>query len=174
MYLAAVCLRGGLLVDYDEPDVNFIAEGIRFGIAAKRLKNIDRFGERTKNAIGQVQGTGRPGIVALDLSIAWNPTNKPITSGLQSQLSSMISDTKNRQLFSQFEDKIERWTNGTNVRAVVTFESRFRVNKDNTAWIHDGSVFWFPTTHCDIAESELEIIQRSFLSGLPNLTDVTE
>ena len=175
LYLAAVCLRAGMLVDYEEPDVNFVADGTKFAIAAKRLKNIDRFEDRTKYAIRQVQETGRPGIVALDLSLAWNPTNRPITSVLQSQLLPMISDTRNRQLFGRFQDKIERWVNGTHVRAVLAFEFTLRVNKDNSGWIHDGWTFWFPTTagH-DNAETELKVIQRSFLSGIPNLNNLSK
>lgn len=110
LYLAAVALRGGMLpVEYDEPDVTCTAEGVRFGIAAKRLKRLDRFKQRVKKGADQIRRAKLPGIIALDLTIARNPDNRPITSGLQSQLSVMIRQTKNRQLFEQREQDIYQW-----------------------------------------------------------------
>ncbi len=52
LYLAAICLRARLLpVDYDEPDITCDVEGLKFGIAAKRLKSLDRFEDRVKEGM---------------------------------------------------------------------------------------------------------------------------
>ncbi len=176
LYLAAIALRGGMLpVEYDEPDVTCNVEGVRFGIAAKRLKSLDRFERRVKEGADQIRRAGFPGIVALDLTIARNPENRPITSGLQSQLSVTIGQAKNRQLFEQHEQNIHRWVANTGVQALLVFEFTFRVSPDSGSWIHDGMMCWFPTTNGEEPEeSELVAFQRSFLKGMPNLNDLTK
>lgn len=175
LYLAAIALRGGMMpVEYDEPDVTCNVEGVRFGIAAKRLKSLERFERRVKEGARQIRGAGLPGIIALDLTIARNPENRSITSGLQSQLSVMIGQTKNQQMFDQHEQNIHRWVANTGVRALLVFEFTFRVSPDSSSWIHDGMMCWFPTTKCDeSAESELAAFQLHFLEGMPNLNDLT-
>ncbi len=60
LYLAAVCLRAGLVpVEYNEPDVTCTVDGLKFGIAAKRLKSLDKFEDRVKTASRRVPT--RPG-----------------------------------------------------------------------------------------------------------------
>jgi hypothetical protein len=175
LYLAAIALRGGMLpVEYDEPDVTCNVEGRRFGIAAKRLKSVERFEKRVKDRIRQIRRADIPGIVALDLTIARNPENRPITSGLRSQLSVMIGQSKNRQLFDRYEQSIYRWVATSRVRALLIFEFSLRVSPDRSSWIHDGLMCWFPTTNTDkSAESELAAFKWSFLQGMPNLHDLT-
>jgi hypothetical protein len=174
LYVAAVCLRGGMLpVDYDEPDITCAVEGVKFGIAAKRLKSLDRFEDRVRDGVDQIRRAKLPGIVALDLTIARNSDNQPITSGLQSQLSVIIGQAKNRQLFEQYEHDIYRWVAGADVRALLVFEFTLRVSPDSTSWIHDGMMCWFPTTdHDERGERELGAFQRGFLRGMPNLKNL--
>jgi hypothetical protein len=174
LWLAAICLRAGLLpVDYDEPDITCTVEELKFGIAAKRLKSLDRFQDRVKDGAHQVRRAKLPGIIALDLTMARNPDNQPITSGLQSQLSVMIGQAKNRQFFEEYETGFYRWV-GSGVRAVLVFEFTLRVSPDSTSWIHEGMMCWFPTTHYEEqAERELALFQKGFLQGIPYLEDLT-
>jgi len=175
LYVAAICLRAGLLpVDYDEPDVTCAVEGVKFGIAAKRLKSLDRFEDRVKDGVDQMRRAKLPGIVALDLTIARNPDNRPYTSGLQSQLSLIIRHDKNRQFFEQYEQDIYRWVADSGVRGVLVFEFTFRVSPNSSYWIHDGMMCWFPTTNDEAQpERELALFQRGFLRGMPNLENLT-
>lgn len=175
LYLAAVCLRGNLLpVEYCEPDVTCVVGGKTFGIAAKRLKSLERFEERLKEAADQIHRSGLPGIIAIDWTIARNPENKPIRSGIQSQHSTWISHEKTRTFLGKFEQDIYRWVEGTGVRAILVFEYVYRVNPESTRWINDGNMCWFETTRGDpSAEQELVVFQEGFKRGMPNLVELT-
>lgn len=51
LYLAALCHASGLRpAVLEEPDVTCVVEGVKFGIAAKRLKSIKEIGNRIKEA----------------------------------------------------------------------------------------------------------------------------
>ena len=176
LYIAAIALRGGMSpVEYDEPDVTCNVEGIKFGIAAKRLKSLDRFKQRVKEGAKQIRRAKIPGIIACDLTIARNPKNRPITSSLQSQLSVLTGNAKNQHLFDRYEHDIHQWVAYSGVRALLVFDFTYRVSPDNRSWIHEGMMCWFPTTKNDArAASELAAFQRFFLKGMPNLIDLTE
>ena len=167
--------RGGLLpVDYVEPDITCVIEGQKFGIAAKRLKSLEQFGERVKEGTAQVRREKHPGIVAVDLTMAWNTENLPITSGLQGQLSLMLNHKKTMTLFDDHEKDILRWVPGSGVRAILTFQFTLRVSPDYRSWIHEGQMCWFPTTQDgELAQSELAMFQKAFLQGMPNVKDYT-
>ncbi len=175
LYVAAVCLRGGMApVDYHEPDVACTVAGRRFGIAAKRIKSLGRFEERVKEGANQTRRAGVPGVVAIDWTIARNPENRPITSRLQSRMSVMIAQARNRQFFGRHEHDIHRWVDGSGVRALLTFEFTFRVNTDGTGWVHDGMMCWFPTTGGEgQPERELRAFRQGFLRGMPGVEDLT-
>jgi hypothetical protein len=176
LYLAAIALRAGMSpVEYEEPDVTCNVEGIKFGIAAKRLKSLDRFEERVKQGAKQIRRANFPGIIACDLTIARNPENRPITSSIQSQLSILTGMAKNRQLFERHEQNIHKWVANAGVRALLVFEFTYRVSPGSNSWIHEGMMCWFPTTeNNESAASELSAFQRQFLKGIPNLNDLTE
>lgn len=176
LYLAAIALRAGMSpVEYDEPDVTCTVDGIRFGIAAKRLKSINRFEERVKEGAKQIRRANIPGIIAVDLTIARNPENQPITSSLHSQFSTVIVMAKNQQLFERYERDIHRWVANAGVRALLVFDFTYRVSPDGSSWMHEGMMCWFSTTNNEeSAGSELTAFQQQFLMGIPNLNDLTE
>lgn len=94
LFVAAICQSAGLIpVDYEEPDVTCTVNGIKFGLAAKRLKNISNMDKRLKKAAEQVQEAQLPGIIALDTCLALNLENKRITA--------LISDEQFGLLYSR-------------------------------------------------------------------------
>lgn len=175
LYLAAVCLRAGLVpVEYDEPDIACTVEGMKVGIAAKRVKSLDQFEKRVEQGRDQIRREKLPGIVALDLTLARNPDNRPITSGLESQFSVAVRQARNHQFFERREHNICRWVADSGVRALLVLEFTFRVSPDNASWIHDGMMCWFPTTEGDEqAERELRLFEEGFKKGIPHLNDLT-
>jgi hypothetical protein len=112
LYLAAVCQNAGLLpVGYDEPDVSCSIDGRAFGIAAKRIKSMHQIGRHIKKAARQICRANRPGIIALELSLAWNPRNVPIISRFHSHMYLTISVMQGQQLFDRYhEDICIMWT----------------------------------------------------------------
>ena len=174
LYLAAICQNAGLVpVDYEEPDVTCFIDGIKFGIAAKRLKsrNTSQLEKHVRKGANQLKQQGLPGIVALDLSLSRNQSNRPIISQVQSQMYLMIADAKNRQFREKHGDHIRRWVAGTGVRAVLIIESTLCLRPDRQWW-HYGMISWVPTTLDDEqADPLFEAFYARFLKGVPNLDD---
>lgn len=145
LYIAAVCQNAGLRpVTYDEPDVSCIIDGREFSIAAKRIKSLRQLKYHIKKAVKQIQGAGQPGIIAIELSLAWNPKNMPIISPLQSQMCETISVLKAKHLFDRYRTDIYQWVKGHGVLAVVVFEFSIRLRQDNQ-WELYGMSTWLET-----------------------------
>lgn len=143
LYLAATCQNAELLpVGFGEPDVTCTVDNQPFGIAAKRLKNIERVDERIWEAVDQFERAKIRGVVALDLSFAWNRANRPMISQIQSQMYLMILHTRARQFFDEREDVLNRILATTQVRAFVVFDFALRL-RPNQRWGLDGLTTWF-------------------------------
>lgn len=79
LFVAAICQAARLFpVEYSEPDVLCALDGMRVGIAAKRIKSDKQIKKRILKASKQIQQSGQPGFIALDTSIALNPDNRRI------------------------------------------------------------------------------------------------
>jgi hypothetical protein len=172
--LAAICLNGGLLpVNCEEPDITCFVNGTKFGISAKRLKSAKplQLKKHVLKGATQLKQQGLPGIVALDLSLSRNQSNKPIVSSIQSQLHLICAEAKNRQFRETHEDEIRRWVAGTRVRAVLVIDSTLRLCPDRQ-WHHDGMLSWVATARDDKQNDALfEAFCSGFLSGVPSLSD---
>jgi hypothetical protein len=162
-----------LPVDYAEPDITCVAKGIKFGIAAKRLKSIEQFDERIKEGAGQLRRANLPGIVAIELTLAHNPSNSPVTSGLHSQMLLNIRRQRTWQLFKDLKNEILRLVDDSRTLAVLSIEFSLRVTPDYKGWIHEGLSTWFETTRgLEPATNELAVFQQRFLSGVPHLNNL--
>ena len=79
IYVGAVCTASRLLpVAWEEPDVTFVLDGTKYCLAAKRLKSIQKLKQRVRKAAEQIEGSKLPGLIVLDLSLAFNPDNRRI------------------------------------------------------------------------------------------------
>jgi hypothetical protein len=175
LYLAAICQNAGLLpVDYVEPDVTCVVAGKTFGIAAKRLKSLSSVRQHVKKAADQMGKSGVSGVIALDLAMALNPANAPITSPLQSQMHVTIGQAKSNQFFDEHAEDIYRWVAGKGVLAVAVFNSWLRLRPTNE-WGLDGMMTWLNTTRgCEQAARDYGLFYEGFLKGVPNVTELGE
>jgi hypothetical protein len=172
LYLAAICHNAGLRpVDYEEPDVTCFIEGTKFGIAAKRIKSRtpSQLKKHIVKAATQLRDQGLPGIIALELTLRRNPTNRAVTSSLESQMYFMISGAKNRQFREEYGERIREWVKGSDVKAVMVLESTLRL-LPSRQWWHDGMLSWVPVSFDDDHEDPLfEAFYKQFLDGVPSL-----
>lgn len=172
LYLAAICRNAGLLpVQHAEPDVSRVANNIVFSIAAKRIKSAKRVKDHVEKAADQIEKSKNPGVIALELSVAWNRKNLPIVSRLQSQSHVLIAKAQGDQFFDEHAMDIFRLVNGKGVLAVVAFAFRIRLRPDNQ-WGLDGMTTWLSTAEDDQGKQKYETIYRGFLAGIPNLTEL--
>jgi hypothetical protein len=172
LYVAALCTNAGFPTRHEEPDVACDVDGTTFGVAAKRLKTIDSLEVNVKEAADQISNAGFPGIIALDLTIAQNPTNRRVMSAIESQWYSFLSDARSRELFKKHGDRIREVVDGKNVLGVWTYVSTLRLTLDG-AWSHDCWSFWFDTTKNAEEDALFEQFQKRFLKGVPNLNDLS-
>lgn len=70
---AAVCELGGYGVAFEEPDVQIASAEAAFGFAAKRPRRLGGLRRHCRKAAKQIRGTGKPGLVILELSTALYP-----------------------------------------------------------------------------------------------------
>ena len=169
LYVAAIAEKAGLRpVVCEEPDVTCVVQGVKFGVAAKRLKSLSQFGKRVRQGINQVSRTKLPGIIAVDISLARDQNNAPIISPFESQMYRLIAPFAANQLFDKHHVDVFRWVRGTGVIAVVLFDFTVRV-RPNDEWGLDGMVTWLCTTFDDEANRKYESFWDGFSRGIPNV-----
>jgi hypothetical protein len=86
LYLAATCQHGGLSpVGYEEPDITCTVDGVKFGIAAKRLKSgtSSAVREHVKKGADQIKRAGTP--ASLPSTSPWRGTRTISRSLLRSR-----------------------------------------------------------------------------------------
>jgi hypothetical protein len=76
LFVAARCRASGYSVEPKEPDILVRDEFGDFGIAAKRPKSPKTLEHHVRKGSHQIDGSGMPGILAIDLSLIHNPKNK--------------------------------------------------------------------------------------------------
>ncbi len=172
LYVAALCTNSGLATRHEEPDITCDVGGTTFGIAAKRLKTIESLEANIKKAAAQITDAGYPGIVALDLTIAQNPTNRRMMSTIESQVYQHLSHARSYELFTKHGNRIREQIDGKNVLGVWTYVSTLRLMPDRT-WSHDCWSFWFDTTKNGEDDTLFKQFQHGFMKGIPNLYDLT-
>ena len=102
-------------------------------------------------------------MIALDLSLAWNRKNAPVTSQLHSQLLVDVMRQRAWKLFNDHREDIYEWVADQGVLAVVAFDFATRVVPEQKSAAHEGLMTWFETTH----EHEQAVRQfRAFNEGL--------
>lgn len=73
LYLRAVFGKGGLQVEFREPDLVVAVAGREVHIAAKRPTSLARFDDRFRDAIDQIERCPPPGVVAISLDRVIRP-----------------------------------------------------------------------------------------------------
>lgn len=77
---ATRCVLGGFtdVALQEPPDVQATLDGVRWGIAVKRVKKANRIEQNMRDAADQVGRMGGPGVILLDVSLAFNENSTPL------------------------------------------------------------------------------------------------
>lgn len=167
LYVAALCSASNLQpVTFEEPDITCMANGVKFGIAAKRLKNATNLEHHARKAAKQIQDCGFPGIIAIDTTIALNRENNRITSKMSDRQCAAIHKEALRRFVHRHYLGILEWVRAKNVRGIVIHDHQVRFDGD---WILWGMTFWVETTRGNMRRSrEAAMFHEAYVRGLAN------
>jgi hypothetical protein len=169
LYLAALCCKSGMMpVDFAEPDVTCAVGGKSFGIAVKRIKSKKQVLARIKKAALQIEKAGYPGVIALDLSLAWNPDNQPVVSRFHSEMYPRVSGLLGQQFFAKNMKDIAPLVVHKRVIAIVAFNSRIRL-RPNNQWGLDVTMTWAETPCREQDVEDFDAFHAAFLGQMPNV-----
>ena len=113
-----------------------------------------------------------PGLIALDLSLALNLDNRPITSVVESLYFESCPLSKLKQFFDEYHERIRPWVAGHGVLGVMVFDSVVRMRPDREYGL-DGISAWLKTARTVQDERLFDAFIDRLCKGIPNLELVT-
>ena len=170
LFVAAICQNAGLApVERKEPDVTCVAQGVKYGIAAKRIKSAGNLHRRISKAADQVGKAGFPGIIVLETSLLFNPDNTRITSPVSDDNFGRLYHGALCRCISRYADAIHKWVHGKGVRGLVFHDQQVRRLDLIGNWCLEGMTLQFPLADLDERQQrEFRCFTDSYFTGLPN------
>lgn len=173
LFVAAVCQNAGLQpVCREEPDVTCHIEDVKFGIAAKRIKNVNNLKKHVRKAAEQIEQSKLAGVIALDTNVALNRDNERITAPLPDNEFSVLYKRALEHFMDDFHDKIQEWVRGKGVRGMVIHDQQVRFQPDGE-WSLVGMTLRVNTARENQRRNrEFRLFEKHYPKGLPNVEDV--
>ena len=172
IYVGAVCTASQLLpVVWEEPDVTCILDGTKYGLAAKRLKNIRNIHKRIRKAVEQIERSGLPGLIVLDLSLAFNPNNHRIR---QMPETVFWSDYEKNfwATWRNYQSQIQRIVARADVLGIIVHDYHIRQQDDD--WQLAGMTMRIPAEARSVKQQRIfDKLSTLYKYGLPNQTDAS-
>jgi hypothetical protein len=166
LFVAAICQNAGLLpVEREEPDVTCVVRGVKYGLAAKRVKRPGSLHKRISKAASQIERSGLPGIIVLETSLLFNPANAPITK--------RMSDNDFGELYHQslclcikkHADRIPQWVGDKGVFGLIFHDQQVCRDSLDGSWGLEGMNLRFPLKR---HQREFNCFADAYFAGLPN------
>ena len=170
LFVAAVCQSAGMVpIAREEPDVTCTVEGVKFGIAAKRVKNVARIERHVRKAADQIEKAGLPGVIALDTCVALNRDNVRIATPIPDDQFGLLYKAALRHFIDGRHDRIQEWVRGKGVRGLVIHDQQVRFQTDGE-WSLAGMTTTVSTArHNSRRQCEFAKFEEQYVKGLPNL-----
>lgn len=169
LFVAALCHAAGLgQVTYDEPDVVCEIDGISLGIAAKRIKSARQAEKHIRKAFDQIERTGKLGIVAIDLTIALNPSNVRLALPAPEREFMELQAAFVNRFLTILEPKIRKRANGGNVLGLVVHDSQLRLEQSGN-WTLSGMTIHMCTTQDQVRQELFDHFFNRYSGALPNM-----
>ncbi len=171
LFVAAICQKAGMLpLSREEPDVTCHAGTIKFGIAAKRIKNENRLEKHIRKAADQIKKTGLPGIIAIHTDVALNRSNKRITTPIPEEQFGPLYSKAIKRFVHKYDINFQRWVFRKGVRCIVIHDQQVRF-QPNGEWSLEGmTMFVNPTSKNNRRKRDFAMFTKQYKAGLPNVT----
>lgn len=171
IYVGAVCTAARLLpVTWEEPeDVTCVLDDTKHGFAAKRLKSIRKLKQRVRKAVEQIDRSGRPGVIVLDVGLAFNPDNHRIRQMHETVFWSEY-EANFRATWSEYQPKVQEIMARADVLGIVVHD--YHVRQQNDAWQLAGMTIRVPAeTRNAVEQRHFNRLSTLYTYGLPNQSD---
>ncbi len=167
LFVAAICQNAGMLPIFrEEPDVTCHAGDIKFGIAAKRIKNVDRLEKHVRKAAGQIKDTGLPGIIALETCVALNRNNERFIRQIPEEEFGPLYSEAIKRFVGEYDGKFKHWVRGKDVRGIVIHDQLVRFQL-NGGWSLQGMTMFVNPNRC---KRDFTKFIKQYETGLPTVT----
>jgi hypothetical protein len=172
IYVAAVCWAAKLLpVAFEEPDVTCSLDGNKYAFAAKRLKSVLKLRKRVSKAAKQINRTSLPGIVVLDVGLAFNPSNHRL-GRMHDSVFAVEYQTNFRATWSEHDSEIQEAIARANVLGIIVHDYHIRQQVDG--WQLSGMTIRVPAEGRTLNDQRLfERLSTLYVYGLPNQSDAS-
>ncbi len=165
LYIAAVCKNAGMNATLGEPDVIVDLNGQQYGLAVKRLKSESKIKKRFKDAANQIEKSGLPGFIVLDIRQAFNPENTKVQA-TGNELYTAFRGAR-KYFVDNHYDKMKEWQRGREIRGVIFMDHIIRLDRE---WGADSLTYSVNLSQNNQRRTrEFDGFIRDFKKGLPNL-----
>ena len=172
IYVGAVCTAARLLpIRWQEPDVCCVLDDTKYGFAAKRLKSLGQLRKRVRDAVDQIGRCGLPGVIVLDLALAFNPANRRIRRMHDAVFWSEYEANFN-VTWSDHQPKVQEIIARANVLGIIVHD--YHIRQQNDGWQLAGMTIRVPATaQSQAVQAQFNRLSTLYTYGLPNQSDAS-
>lgn len=172
IYVAAVCRAARLLpVAFEEPDVTCTLDDKKYAFAAKRLKNLLNLRKRVSKAAKQIDRARLPGVIVLDVGLAFNPSNHRIRR-MHDSIFAADYQANFRATWGEYNSDIQKTIARANVLGLVVHD--YHIRQQDDGWQLAGMTIRVPAEGRTVSEQRLfERLSTLYTYGLPNQSDAS-
>jgi len=156
----------------EEPDVTCFVNQNKFGVAAKRIKNVTKLETRVREAAKQIQKSALPGFIAIDTCVALNRDNERITVSMVDEVFMRNHKRALYEFVKYYHDRIQTWVRAKGVRGLIVHDQQVRYLEENR-WCTSGMTLWLETTRHNARRSkEYSLFAEKYQLGIPNVENI--
>jgi hypothetical protein len=143
LFIAVALHRSGLQVDFGTPDVRVRIDGRYCFFEAKRPKTSESIDNAVRTAVEQIEDSGCPGVIFVDVSVAFNPTGVRIVRAMSNEECRLRHRQALRHCIRPHERELFRSMEGTPVAGILFQDHQLRAAPDE-GWLLQSACMEFP------------------------------
>jgi hypothetical protein len=165
LHVAAICEKAGMAPELAEPDICCSVDGIRYGIAVKRVKSESQIEKHIRKASRQIELAELPGHIAMDVSMAFNPQNQRVVGVSDAELA-RAHQLATRRFGDAWFGRMKQWVRGRDVRSVILLDHFVRQHPVEGWGLNSFTRFIPLSPDNQRRRREFDAFQRRFIKGL--------
>jgi hypothetical protein len=171
LYAGAICSAAQFLpVIWEEPDVTCVLNGVKYGFPAKRIKSLRSLEQRIRDAVRQIRRSGLPGVIVLDVGVAFNPSNYRLAEMADTIFWNEYY-TNCRATWDQYEARIQARLSRANVLGLIIHDYHIRLR--NGQWALAGMTMPVAAAARSVEDRRLfSELAYLYTHALPNQDDI--